>query len=114
MRKMQAHLGVSVDGMWGVESMSAADGMEADDAWKAYQNNLLYRGGVVNPNDPRIMAFRESITLDAYELDREKKGWEEYGDFAAFMLKNDTTLTEVEKDYISTIYNLTEANFGAL
>lgn len=40
-RKLQEVLGVTVDGKWGENSSSAAGGMTADEAWKAYQNGTL-------------------------------------------------------------------------
>jgi hypothetical protein len=40
-KKLQQILGVDVDGKWGDKSSSAAGGMTAEEAWKAYQNGTL-------------------------------------------------------------------------
>ena len=42
-KKLQQILGVDADGKWGSKSSSAAGGMTADDAWKAYQNGTLVK-----------------------------------------------------------------------
>ncbi len=47
-KELQKYLGVSADGKWGNNSSSAAGGLTADDAWKAYQDGTLLQGGKVN------------------------------------------------------------------
>ena len=47
-KELQKYLGVTADGKWGNNSSAAAGNLSADDAWKAYQNGTLLKGGKVN------------------------------------------------------------------
>ena len=43
--EMQRALGVTPDGLWGSRSSTAANGMSADEAWRAYQAAKQQTGG---------------------------------------------------------------------
>lgn len=43
--EMQRALGVTADGKWGSQSMAAADGMSAQEAWQAYQQSKMLAAG---------------------------------------------------------------------
>ena len=47
--EMQQALGVTADGKWGSQSMAAADGMSAQEAWQAYQQANGSRKTGFNP-----------------------------------------------------------------
>ena len=47
--EMQQALGVTADGIWGSQSMAAADGMSAQEAWQAYQQANGSRKTGFNP-----------------------------------------------------------------
>ena len=53
--EMQRALGVTADGKWGSQSMAAADGMSAQEAWNAYQSSLTTR------NDLGTNALRQEM-----------------------------------------------------
>ena len=45
-KEMQKALGITVDGKWGPGSTEAADGLTADQAWKAYQDGKLGKANI--------------------------------------------------------------------
>lgn len=111
---MQNLLGVSVDGLWGKESSGAAGGITADAAWQAYQNDLLYPGGIVDPNDEAITNFLSTIITKDYYTSTAKKVWGPYTTYLAYEIITNDNLSDAQKDYLTNKYQIKQSDYDRL
>ena len=110
-KEIQKALGINADGKWGSGSTSAAGGMTAEQAWKAYQNGTLGKGKApdVKPKETqRTTSFISRYQTKSEYLARghNVKEWNEYmeSNIASF-LRNDR-IDDSEAQYLIEYYGL--------
>lgn len=111
---MQKLLGVSVDGLWGNESSGAAGNISAAEAWNAYENDLLFPGGIVDPNSDAIKNFRNSLSPEEHHDAIARHMWGPYTAYLAYEIITDEELSEPEKDYLTEQYKIKESDYKYL
>ena len=78
---MQRYFGVTADGKWGPASQASAGGLNADEAWWAYENAMLEQGG--SPQTGGDDSEVENMSGDSwvYVLGLGRITWQELEDY---------------------------------
>ncbi len=78
---MQRYFGVTADGLWGPASQASAGGLNADEAWWAYENAMLEQGG--SPQTGGDDSEVENMSGDSwvYVLGLGRITWQELEDY---------------------------------
>ena len=109
-KEMQKALGINADGKWGSGSTSAAGGLTADEAWKAYQNGTLgKKGETVQPKETKNTTdfiSRFQTKSEYLARNHNEKQWNEYmeGNIASFLRSG--RITDEEAQYLIEYYGL--------
>ena len=107
-KAMQRSLGVSADGKWGPESKAAAGGLSAAEAYKLWNQGKLE--GAQKVSDANIKKFQSKITPESQHDRVMRATYGPYTAYVAYMLEKDTSLNELEKDYLISLYGITSSD----
>ena len=108
-KEMQNALGINADGKWGSGSTSAAGGLTAEQAWKAYQNGTLGKGSNVQPKETKnTTAFISRYQTKSEYLARghSEKEWNEYMESNIASFLRDDRISDEEALYLINYYDL--------
>ena len=109
-KEMQEALGINADGKWGSGSTSAAGGLTADEAWKAYQNGTLGKEEEpVQPKETKNTAafINYCPTKDEYlAKGHTEQEWIEYIEGTLKKFMRDDRLDDGEIQYLIEYYGL--------